>query len=171
MFFKKKVTAFDMGTSLVKFISPQESDGLDELPEYTRLDGHYGISYLKISDKIISDEIFCLEIFSILFAVKLTLTDIKTTVAVINAFFKAIKESREFNANEVLDGGKNRYVAYEEAFYTPHHNGHPWNVGKQFSEFCNLGWNFDVIMAGSIIFGVTFEAACKLIKSFKISCA
>ena len=110
MFFKKNKSAFDIGTALVKFINPEESliNGLNELTEDKR--------------RKISDEIFSLYVITVLFAVKETVSDINTTASIIDTFFKAIKESREFNANEVLDGGRNRYIAYEEAFYTSHHN-------------------------------------------------
>ena len=159
MFFKKKRSASDIGIDLVKFIYPEESlvDGLTELTEEKH--------------RKLSDEIFCLHIFTILFVVKLTLTDTNTTMAVIGSFFETIKKSRDFDANEVLGGSKNRYAVYEQAFYTPHHNGPLWTIGKQFSEFCDCGMDLDVIMMGSIIFVAKYESASKFIKSYKISCA
>ena len=85
MFFKKKKSTLDIGTALVKFINPEESliNGLNELTEDKR--------------RKISDEIYCLYVITILIAVKETVSDIKTTASILDAFFKAIKESREFN--------------------------------------------------------------------------
>jgi len=158
VFFKKKKSTLDIGTALVKFINPEESliNGLNELTEDKR--------------RKISDEIYCLYVITILIAVKETVSDIKTTASILDAFFKAIKESREFNANEVLDGGKNRYIAYEEAFYTPHHNNPLVIIGKQFSEFCDCEMDLDLITTGGIIFGATLASVSEFIQSYKIDC-
>src|SRR3972149_8141291 len=86
-------------------------------------------------------------------------------------FLKLLRKVENLiNANEVLDGGKNRYIAYEEAFYTPHHNNPLVIIGKQFSEFCDCEMDLDLITTGGIIFGATLASVSEFIQSYKIDC-
>lgn len=158
---KEKVTPLELAEALLRFGPGPKESAVSMMKSFPA----------SIDREYLLDEILYLRVFTVCFAVSMTLDNTPVKEEVLNFYYgflwKMSKES--ISGVEVFKKGlENRLLKYTEAVKRPHPNGPGWTVGKTFSDLCGGGMNIKVIMLGSAMFVPAYKGVSDIVKASKI---
>ena len=165
--FKKKVTANDMASALLRLA--METNNIQK-----------GISEMcaksQGNPEIFMDECIFLQIFAVDYAAAAILgMHSPEKAALLDCYYNHISLiSNKMDSLDKTPGDsflthvKHRLMVYGKAVTTPHPNGPAWNVGKEFARLCEKESDLDVLMVGNFLFGSSLKWASDTLKAYRI---
>lgn len=113
---------------------------------------------LEIDEGVFRQEEFYLQVFLMEFVTQMTLRDVPTRKAVLDAFYDRLRERK--GAEGVREQLAVRFDDYLAAVKNPHPElGRGWSIGKAFAKLCKAEDDAAVIMVGSRFYEATLNLA------------